>query len=173
MARVVLLMLLVAPVTAHARPGGHVRSVDPLIDALIERGAARSVTIRSLIDILDHSDLIVYIEQRVARDTLGAYLPHRLVARGGVRYVTLVIGEGSERWQLRAIAHELQHAVEIARAPEVQRSQDMEGLFKRIGFLGACSRGCYETREAIAIERRAGQELRSSTAWRKPVDGDD
>jgi len=58
---------------------------------------------------------------------------------------------------LPALAHELQHAVEIAQAPEARDAQALEALMRRIGW---CRGGrLFETGAALAIEARVRLEL--------------
>ena len=74
---------------AQDAPIQHVRSSEPRSLALINAGLARSATFRRLIDTLDASDVIVYVElqasresRQVQRECLDAYLLHQVVSRG-------------------------------------------------------------------------------------------
>ena len=138
-----------------------VRSVEPEIQALIEKGIARSETFRSLIAKLAGSDVIVYIESKIIRQGLVGSTSHRVIVRGGYRYVRLAIDpHGPDARLIAVIAHELQHAIEIAQAPEVGRSETAEGLFRRIGFRFGCPQAtCYETKDATIVERLVRDEL--------------
>src|SRR5215467_9553019 len=64
-------------------PEQHVRTTHPGILALIEAGLSRSDTFRRLVDTLNASDLIVYIEPKLTRQQLGGYLAHNVVIAGG------------------------------------------------------------------------------------------
>jgi hypothetical protein len=142
-------------------PVRHVRTLEPDIQSLIEKGIARSETFRSLIAILDGSDVIVYIESNIVRQGLLGSTSHRVVVRGPHRYVRVAIDPHARDTRLIAvIAHELQHAIEIAQTPEVGRSRTADQLFARIAFRFGCSKpGCYETKGAITIEQRVRDEL--------------
>jgi hypothetical protein len=101
-------------------PIQHVRSSEPWILALINAGLARSATFRQLVDTLNESDVIVYIEtqatresRQVHRESLDAYLIHHVVDQGGHRYLRIGLGaRGAEKRLISILAHELQHAVE-------------------------------------------------------------
>jgi hypothetical protein len=66
---------------------------------------------------------------------------------------------------VRQLAHELQHAVEIAADPGTANGARVADLYERIGF-ASCSGGarCYETRAAKAIEARVSGEINSPPA---------
>jgi hypothetical protein len=156
-----MLMVVLLPVVAWADPGPHVRGTERQAEELIAQGLEQSATFRALVEALNESDLIVYVEPRRVRRGLGGYLTHSLHAREGYRYVRLVVNvEGSKARLIGVIAHELQHALEVARAPWVQRSEEVEPLFERIGFRAqSCPGGCYETSDAIAVGLRVHAEI--------------
>jgi hypothetical protein len=156
-----MLLVVLLPVAAWAGQGSHVRGTERQTEALIARGLERSPTFRALVAALDESDVIVYVEARVVRRGLGGYLVHRVTAREGYRYVRLVVNaEGSAARLIGVMAHELQHALEIAGAAGVQHSDDVEPLFQRIGFRApGCPRACYETEEAIDVGLRVHAEV--------------
>jgi PadR family transcriptional regulator len=81
---VVLATTLLSPVS---QDHGHVRASMARILALIEVGIHRSPTCRRLVDVLDASDVIVYIKQKLTRDALDGYLEHNIVAGGAFRYL--------------------------------------------------------------------------------------
>ena len=146
---------------APVRP---VRTLEPEIRSLIEKGIARSETFRSLIATLAGTDVIVYIESRIVREGLLGSTSHRVVVSGPYRYVRVAIDpQGPDQRRIPVIAHELQHAIEIAQAPEVGRSETADRLFARIGFRFGCSKpGCYETKGAITVERIVRDELNAA-----------
>jgi hypothetical protein len=60
------------------------------------------------------------------------------------------------------LAHELYHASEIAREPNVVDGTSLQALFERIGFQNkSCSwqDHCWETRAAVAFEALVTREL--------------
>ena len=96
----------------------HVRSSDPRLLKILRDGIARSPTLRDLIGVLNRSDVIVYIESRGRMRTgFSAYLVHQLVSAGSHRYLKVVVRRELVRDRLTgAMAHELQHAREVAEA---------------------------------------------------------
>ena len=94
---------------------------------LIDAGISGSATFRRLIVTLNDSDVIVYIEPIRTRQPLRGYLAHNIVARGQYRYLRIAVEiAGSERRLVSLLAHELQHAVEVAHAPEVRDPESLE-----------------------------------------------
>jgi hypothetical protein len=135
--------------------------MDPAIQSLIDYGIARSATFRSLIATLADTDVIVYVESKILPNGLIGSTSHRIVLGGAHRFVRLSISpHGTDKRRTMVIAHELQHAIEIAHASEVGRSQSADQMLARIGFPVACGRpGCFETMAAIAVENRVQDEL--------------
>jgi hypothetical protein len=92
---------------------------------------------------------------------------------GGVRYLRITFDphrrQLSDAEEFAVIGHELQHALEIAEAPEVRTSDHVIRLFRRIGFSPRCPRGlsdCYETQAARLIGDRIRDELMPASANR-------
>ena len=88
----------------------------------------------------------------------SAYL--RFVSRAaGLRYLLVQVA----RWDVSPtdrvawLAHELQHAVEIARAPDVQDNASVARLYRQIGWQSG--RGRFETSEARWVGRLARFQL--------------
>ena len=159
------LFALTLPLSTEQSPERHVRTTEPEIQALIDKATERSATFRSLIAALNDSDVIVYVETSVTRAArLRGYIVHRIVAQGNHRYVRLRVNpNGAEEQRIGVIAHELHHALEIARAPNVGRSETVEELFAAIGFtFGTRCADCYETTEAMNVERTVREELRAN-----------
>jgi hypothetical protein len=153
---VVALLLTEQPVDPH------VRASDPRIRALMTEATDRSPTFRSLIAKLNDSDVIVYLVAGVTRDGLGAYLLNRILTQGPYRSLRIIVNpHGRDERVIAVIAHELQHALEVAQASEVGRSETVEDYFARMGFRSGCPRDCYETTEAMDTERTVREELRA------------
>lgn len=140
----------------------HVRSSAPRFLTGLRYGVARSPTFRDLIGVLNRSDVIVYIESRGRiRTGFSAYLVHQIVTAGSHRYLNVVVsGELARNRLIGAMAHELQHAREVAEATNVRSSTDMQALFKRLDS-GTCVsiRRCTETVAAVRLEQAVLDEL--------------
>jgi hypothetical protein len=124
-----------------------------------------------LVDQLEATDAIVYVERGVCG--FGHYtacLPHAIASVGNVRYIKILVDPGERgAHALALIAHELQHALEIAGERNIRTAEDVTALFRRIGRSPHCPLGtpdCYETASALAIERSVLREVLTSTAWR-------
>jgi hypothetical protein len=140
----------------------HVRSSLSSLMAVIDWGRATSPTFASLVDELDSQAVIVYVEPFTRpRPGLDGATMHTIFSHGGLRYLWIGVNPQRTRERLVAlIAHELQHALEIARAPEVVTEAATDRLFERIGF--KCGRACQETKEARDVEERVLDEVSAS-----------
>ena len=157
-----MIMALALAATAQDSSRRHVRASEPRILALIEAGLSRSTTFRSLVATLDESDVIVYLESKTTRQNLGGYLSHEVVVRGGYRYLRIAIDtNGSEGRLVPLLAHELQHAIEVARSPDAIDAESLEQLFVRLSVRFGCgATTCSETQPAKDIEHIVSDELK-------------
>ncbi|HYT66080.1 MAG TPA: hypothetical protein VEL51_06670 [Vicinamibacterales bacterium] len=141
-------------------PTRHVRTMDRSIRSLMKRGFRHSPSFSALVAKLQHSDVLVYVEE-VPR--LAGALEGRLVMlpmAHGYRYVRIQIAlRGSPDDSVAVLGHELQHAVEVAEAPEVQDQAGMMKLYERIGSRGGDH--VYETAAAQQMARTVRRELSS------------
>jgi len=137
----------------------HVRSSLSSLMAVVDWGHAASPTFAGLVDELDRQAVIVYVEPFTRpRPGLDGATMHTIVSHGGLRYLWIGVNPQRTRERLVAlIAHELQHALEIARAPEVVTEAAIDRLFERTGF--NCGGACQETKEARDVEERVRDEV--------------
>src|SRR5262249_26045796 len=91
-----------------------------LVRSLVAQGVLKSPTFRELVERLERSDLIVYIDvDPFPRPHLHGAL-NLVVERGGRRYVRITLDPHNHRRALVAwLGHELQHAAELADHPEI------------------------------------------------------
>lgn len=158
------MMLLALTVTAQDSWHRHVRATEPRILALIDAGLSRSPSFRALVATLDESDVIVYVGPKLGRPNLGGYLSHHVVSRGGYRYLRIAIEtQGSHGRLVPLLAHELQHAIEIAQSPEARDANRLQLVFAGLN-VGCGSMSCYETRAAIAVQADVDRELKDPKA---------
>ena len=134
--------MLAIVVAASIVVGSHVRSTDPVVGAALTEGLLRSEVIRRLVDVIDASNVIVYLARGDCPRPAVACL---MMAGGGsaVRYVRvnfrLPIGLGKTgNWHQDElsvmIAHELQHAAEIAQWPDVVDIATLQAAYTRDGL---------------------------------------
>ena len=131
------------------RPEGAVR-------ALVAKGLERSATFRNLVRRLDATDVVVYV--RFSRCTgVPACL---LWASAGPRVRMLVarldrFGHSDDEL-IALLAHELQHAYEVASGPATTDAASFGRWFATRGWKGAHG---FETAEAQDVSRKVSAEL--------------
>jgi hypothetical protein len=163
-----LLSLAATPALADDDPADppHVRVTERRLRDLFEEGKRSSPTFQALASRLEDSDVVVYIEEdRWATTSFAGRLSFLSVV-GGTRYLLIrVVPLMSPIQQLAMMAHELQHAVEVADNPGVVDENSLFREYMRIGYLnGVTSTGlAVDTRAAIEAGARVAQELRSTT----------
>ena len=144
-----------ATAAAVTEPAARVRSTNATILELLKEGAERSATFRSLIDAIDHSTGIVYVEfGYCAFGHLNGCLLPFIAASHGDRYLRILVTPDKTRRShdqlLALVAHELQHAIEVIAHPEVVDAATMEAMFRRIGTPATGGMTGYETSAARA-----------------------
>ena len=113
----------------------HIRTTDPRLIRLLRDGTRASETFRRLVDRLNRSDVVVYLDCGGGTATSDGRLTF-ISAVGGYRYVHVRVARlASADVQIALIGHELQHAVEIADAPDVIDALSLVREYQRIGFL--------------------------------------
>ena len=141
-------------------PTRNVRATTTDAKELVSRGIARSQTFGRLMAALDGTDVIVYVE--VIRNLPPAVAGRLLFATtipGGPRYVRVQISaDGPMSMRVAALGHELQHAVEVAAAPEVRCEASLARFYERIGTEGAVPRS-YDTLAAQLAGRQVLLEV--------------
>ena len=87
---------------------------DPSIAALIHEATGRSATFRRLVETIEATDGIVYVEQGRLRRGAKAYLVLNVTVAGPHRILRIIVNTRRDRTALMAaIGHELRHAVEV------------------------------------------------------------
>lgn len=140
-------------------PSRHVRSTQPRTEQLLDIGASRSPTFASLRATLEATDVIVYV-QTVAhmKPTLDGRLIF-LSSTGKYRYLRIDVRASlPPNDLLSAIAHELQHAVEIAGSVDVRDARSMGSFYERIG-VDRGARTSFDTDAARETGARVKSEL--------------
>src|SRR6476660_2942860 len=114
----VTMTMLALALTVQDASVRHVRATEPRILALITAGLSRSATLQRLVATLDASDVVVYVAARRSRPALGGYLAHHVTVAGEYRYLRVAIDvQGTDNRLIPLLAHELQHALEVAQSP--------------------------------------------------------
>jgi hypothetical protein len=156
----------------EAVPTRGVRPLGREAEQLLAEARRLSPTVRRLLAQLEASDLFVYVEFRIPRSIRTGQLA--LVGAGvGVRYLKIeIFGVDYVKANIPWLAHELQHAAEIASAPEVTDDAGMRRLYERIGRPSRSGQDSFETAGAIKVRNQVLAELASApsplTAGRTP-----
>jgi hypothetical protein len=166
------LLCAVAPAAAEeAAPRAYLRPLAARIQRIMATSVDRSPTLRMLVEALEDTNVIVYLETYVpdAARQHGGDL-RLAAATGGVRYLRIGLSNGLNDVQMTAmLAHELQHAIEVATHAHVCDQASLRALYEQIGVRVRTDR--YETPEAIRVAERVTRELRANrAAGRAPPD---
>jgi hypothetical protein len=168
----VTIMVMALMFTAQDSAGRHIRTEDARILALIDAGLSGSAAFRQLVATLDQSDVIVYVEPKVMHDALGGYLLDDVTVAGSYRYLHVKVDVGGSKIRLIAVlAHELQHAIEVAQSAYARDAAGVREAFRRRAYEFGCAKtDCYETRAAVQAQERVLEELKAAvTASAKPA----
>jgi hypothetical protein len=139
-----------------SQPVRRIRLLAPCASMLIADAAARSATIRSLIERIDRSDLIVFVRCVAFMQPAVAGRLMFLGAAAGHRFLLIEIRIPAV-WHTQAgvVGHELQHAVEVAGAPNIRSQADMAAHYARTGVPVSAKPAAFETEAA----RRTGLQV--------------
>jgi hypothetical protein len=138
----------------------HVRASNPLVRAWIRNGALESPTLNSLLAELTASDVIVHIElvDRIRSGADGQL--YFVTATPTARLLRIEITwVGGRAEMIALIAHELQHAAEVAGARRVRDSVSLATFY--LGMLpgNRTATGHYDSLAARATEDIVRREL--------------
>ena len=155
-----LLTIVMAQQPAAAAPS-HIRTTSAALRTLIAAGIERSPTFRALVDQLEASDVVVYVDFRTFNERgLGGQILF-VGAAGGRRYVQVFVAPLQDLDCLAILGHELRHAVEIASAPSVVDSASMARCYERIGYHVPPHANRFDTSNAVESGRRVLYEART------------
>jgi hypothetical protein len=140
----VLAFAFARPVSADTKPlpwsqsgGPRVRPADARIASLLLDGMRRSPSLADLVDRVEASNVIVYLE---LQPSLTDHLMGCLTWMGkvaGYRYVRASLNpDMATDTLIAAIGHELRHVVEIIENPSVTDEASLRSLYQRIGVRG-------------------------------------
>ena len=157
-------LVLLGGAQSQAQPGfeqaatAHVRNMNPAARALVAQARAASPTVASLLSTLEASDVIVLVSVTFMNEGLAGDLRF-LTATACARILCVRIDRlRPPPEQMSWLGHELQHAVEVAGAPEVRSEADLVTLMQRIGRSRGQGR-LFETDAAVACGRQVAREV--------------
>jgi hypothetical protein len=147
-----------------ARPAAmfpHVRSADPDMRILIADALDSSAIVRALVERLTASDVVVFVECERDPNVRGPGRLNFMVSAGGLRYVLIRLKPKQRAAAIAMLAHELQHAVEIAETPAIVDEQSLAREYARIGYRSRSAHSglAFDTKAAVEVGRRVVEEL--------------
>jgi hypothetical protein len=157
---------------AAGTPSLRVRSTDAAVLRLIEEGIERSATFRSIVETIEQSHGVVYVEFGYCAfgRVNGCLLPFVGPANGD-RYLRVLVMKDKNRQtheqMLAVIAHELTHAIEVLDHPEVVDVTTLEAMYRKIGTPEVTGHSGYETSAARSAGYAVLSELSGKRADRK------
>lgn len=160
-------IVIVLPGAAAAeRRADVIRVLSPNLAETLQEMSAHSPAARALVDQLERSDLLIHVTGLNRRDGFTGTL--NFVVRAGSRRVLRIAIDQRLPPDRRAaaLAHELHHALEVAREPSVIDHASLAAHYRHIGYEsgGHPGRRCFETVDALRAGARVLAEFRASTA---------
>jgi hypothetical protein len=160
-----LLSILCCDTFAQAGPAAALRPQSARLQQVIEWANQESATFRTLADTLSAHEVMVWMTAGTCdQGRHPACLQHRITISGVHRFLFVSISDDLPPLRIAGlVAHELQHAVEVARAG-ITTADGFEALYQRIGE--PCDnqhvQECRETTAAREVETRVLAELAAS-----------
>ena len=157
-----LVIVVALPEQSAAQAGPHLRVLDHALKAVLDRGTAQSPTLQKLIAEIETTRILVFAECSMRMPYGVGGRMNFVTNANDYRFVRIAVDcMLAERWQISLLAHELQHALEIGRNPDVVDVEAMESLYEEIGYPTSREGGVrhYETEAAIIVQRAVEHEL--------------
>jgi hypothetical protein len=157
-----------APASGSDADLPRIRSTDRRVHALLDAGVRHSPTFRDLVDRLERADVVVYVCRGRDPDVRVAGRLTFVSAAGGLRYVVVrIVPFLTRAHQIAVLAHELQHAVEIADTPAIVDSASLAREYMRMGHVSRRSTMpgiAFDTVAAVEAGRRVLEEISTLAA---------
>lgn len=153
-------MTTAATVAGHESQPPRLRSDNRRIQEVIRFALERSESFQDVVATLDLFDRIVYVEEGECFEREHRSCVH-LMPNSRNLIVHIDPRQPIQR-AAAALAHELYHAVEIGRAPEVVDRQSLEALYEQLGDQSCRAQlhhTCWETSGAQAFEALVMRQL--------------
>ena len=163
---VVTMMVGAWPARAFASDDGlpylHIRTRDRELRALVVQAMRASPTVRALIERINASNVVVYVLCESDPNARTGGRLNFVGAGGDVRYVAIRLKKFSSRAvRIAMLAHELQHAVEIADTPSIVDEESLVRAYERMGNskFNADGRMTFDTSSAVETGYRVLAEV--------------
>lgn len=172
---ITLLLALLCPLLAEAQaattPSSHVRATNPRIAAGLQRGLTLSSTMVKLVVELDAAPVIVYLRDGGCPGRAEACLMVGATTEG-IRYLHVNFRLSDSRPYryldfndrlVAQIAHELQHAVEVARDPTIVDGSTLALAYSKRAGVRLNGELTFETPEALLVGESVLRDIRRPT----------
>jgi hypothetical protein len=169
----VIASMLAMVVLASAAPAASrtdvIRILDSCLTGTFHDMYAASPAARRLVDRLERSDLVLHVVSKPFDRRPFTGTMTFVVRAGGRRFLRIAIDARlpPDR-RAAALAHELQHALEVADDTTVVDHASFATLYRRIGHEsgGDSAANCFETVAALRTGARVLAEFRAATSGR-------
>lgn len=149
-----------------------VRTSDPVIAVFIREAIASSATFRRLIDIVNTSNGLVYIDSGYCQ-FVPACLVFSVTAAGPHRILRILVNTGRDAAHVKAaIGHELSHAIEVLSQPNLTTGADLFFFYDRARRTNSGARltgAVFETDAAIRAGDAVHAEIKARAAASRKV----
>ena len=162
-----LVIVVALPEQSAAQAGPHLRVLDTVLKAVLDRGLAQSPTLQKLVAEIEATRILVFAECAVRLPSGIGGRMNFVASANDFRFVRIAVDcTLTDRWQAKLLAHELQHALEIGRNPDVVDVEAMESLYEEIGYPTSRDPAIrhFETDAALAVQRAVERELEGRAA---------
>jgi hypothetical protein len=159
----IVMALAVVPGAAAAGPASadpRLRPAEVSASALVADALSRSAIVRDLADGLRGTDVVAYVRVGPCVEGERDSSIHFVGRSKYDRFMVIKINETlSPDRQIALVGHELQHAVDMAKASWITDSARMQQYFVVTGWKLGYPENGFETLSALHTERKIGQEL--------------
>lgn len=143
--------------TEIAAQGMTPRPLDSIAETAFIQAQSGSALVRTLVQRLERSNLIVHIESSHQLPIGVAGTMQFVISRGGYRYVRISLAvDSSPEARAVMLGHELQHACELA-ASDADNLASVRLLYRALGYNTGID--MFETEAAMLIEQQVKTEL--------------
>jgi hypothetical protein len=138
-----------------------VRTTNAVIATLIEQGKQQSPTFRGLLNVIDTTDGLVYVDQGTCPGGYKACLMHSVTLAGPNRMLRAKVDvRRADRGDLiPLLGHELRHAIEILSNPGLRSTGQVLSFYQQFGSFGGGN--AVETDAAVQTELKISEEIRN------------
>jgi len=139
-------------------PAPHVRSSNSELVDLMQQATERSRTFRGLVDTINHSDSIVFVNKgRCGHGVRACFV--NVTFSSGTRYMFVLVDiHETDAALMGSIAHELRHTIEVIGEPNIRDYVAKFYFYEKIASRD--DNGAHETRAAIEAGNTVRAEVR-------------